>query len=59
MPRNIFYFAWYTHHYDDKDVANEAGYENNGEGDGNKEKSQSLDHFLIIVIKDRQLCGIE
>ena len=49
-----------THHHNDKDVADEAGYENDGEGDWNKEQSQSPDHLLILVIEDHHLlCGVE
>ena len=47
------------HHHNDEDVADEAGDENDGEGDGNKEESQSPDHLLILVIEDCQLCGVE
>ena len=49
-----------THHHNDKDVADEAGYENDGEGDWNKEQSQSPDHLLILVIEDHHLLsGVE
>lgn len=48
-----------THHHNDKDVADETGNENDGEGDGNKEESQSPDHLLILVIEYRHLGGVD